>query len=187
MKLKTQLLLALSACLLASASQAMVINLEASLDGGQEVGPVMTNATGEATVAFDSTQNLVSFNLTVSGISLADITFPGGPLIFGVAGPVHLHNGAAGTNGGVILPFNDAAFYTATLQGFSVQANDLTAPAGFAALLASDSVYVNVHTLTNGAGEIRGQLSSVPEPTSIALFGLAGMGLLLRRRQLTQA
>jgi hypothetical protein len=41
--------------------------------------------------------------------------------------------------------------------------------------------YLNIHTSTFGAGEIRGYFRPVPEPTSLA--ALIGAGLIARRRR----
>jgi hypothetical protein len=41
--------------------------------------------------------------------------------------------------------------------------------------------YINIHTSVNPAGEIRGQLMVVPEPTSMALVGVGAVGLAWRR------
>ena len=59
----------------------------------------------------------------VPGLSIADIAFPGGGLAFGGTGPVHLHRGAAGTNGGIIAPFffNDMSLFTDIAGGFMIR------------------------------------------------------------------
>lgn len=54
-----------------------------------------------------------------------------------------------------------------------------------AAQLIAGRFYMNVHTATNGGGEIRGNLVVVPEPAS-AMMLAAGAGLLARRRRLNE-
>lgn len=59
----------------------------------------------------------------------------------------------------------------------------LTLSESHEANLLSGLLYLNVHTATNGSGEIRGNLIAVPEPSAYALLaGLLGLGLVLRRR-----
>jgi hypothetical protein len=48
-----------------------------------------------------------------------------------------------------------------------------------AAMFAGES-YLNIHTTTFGGGEIRGFLTLVPEPSSLALVGLGGVGMAAR-------
>ena len=52
-----------------------------------------------------------------------------------------------------------------------------------AANLFQGRLYVNIHTSLNGAGEIRGNLVAVPEPTRAILLMFATGLLALRRRR----
>jgi CHRD domain len=48
--------------------------------------------------------------------------------------------------------------------------------------LLQGRLYMNVHTPTNGGGEIRGNLVVVPEPSMVCYFAFAAAAFLLRRR-----
>ena len=70
-----------------------------------------------------------------------------------------------------------------------VTANGGSVSASAAALIAAiedGKSYLNIHTSTFGGGEIRGFLAPIPEPTTISLFGLGAVSVLLvvrRKRQ----
>ena len=136
----------------------------AQLSAQNEV-PAITNAEsggrGTATITFNVPRD-ASGNITGGGSATFSIQltgFPGGS----VARAAHIHPGAAGVNGGVLVdttltaasPITLAADGTGTLSLTQpsltqTDATNITAnPAGF---------YFNVHTVLNGGGAIRGQL-----------------------------
>jgi len=132
----------------ATGSQAT--ELSAVLSGDQEVPAVTTTASGSASVSINEAQTEIAFTLNVSDIT--DIT----------AG--HIHVGARGVDGPIILPLAEGP-YGNSLTG-TLTETDLTPQAdegidtfadAVAAILDEDT-YINVHTAANPGGEIRGQI-----------------------------
>jgi len=110
--------------------------IKVSLTGNQEVPPVKTSATGSATVMIKSDKS-VSGTITTTGID---------------AIAAHIHDGPAGKNGPVIVPFTKASDGT-----WSIAPGAKLSDAQYASYLAGN-LYVNVHSAANKAGEIRAQL-----------------------------
>lgn len=164
------------------------------LDGGQEVTPVTTSATGKGWVMVNKATKELSFKLKVRGLTTADLFDVGG------LGAVHLHNAPAGANGPVVVPFTFAdARYKDNTHGFKLNLRkasfediDLTGIGlkAFLSELKDGNIYVNVHTLANTSGEIRGQINAatnaavpaVPVPAS-GLLLIAGLGAFAAARR----
>ena len=130
---------------------AQTAQYSASLTGGSEVPANASTATGTFTATLNEAAQTLSWSLTVPAITNATMA--------------HIHAGAAGANGGIIVTL----FMPAAPAG-SVNAFGTAGPAdlggsfagnwpGFVAALKSSGLYVNVHTSANPGGEIRGQLS----------------------------
>jgi hypothetical protein len=117
------------------------------LTGAQENPPVATAATGEATVVLSPDDSVIWYVVTYSGLS--------GPAV-----AAHIHTGAVGVNGGIILPLTVAASpMTGTLTAANFTASGaITTYAQAVAAIKAGATYVNVHTAANPGGEIRAQV-----------------------------
>jgi len=109
---------------------------QVALSGANEVPSVATSATGSGTVTVGSDCS-VKASITVTGMT---------------ATASHIHQGAAGSNGPVIVPFTKSGD------------NRFVAPEGAKMNEAqchaykAGNTYVNVHSAKNPPGEVRGQL-----------------------------
>lgn len=121
-------------------------------------------------ITLDSDTNQLTINIGWgSGSGFVDLS--------GDATAAHIHGATAssGANGftetaGVLVNLSGILTVSASSGGLS-GAIVLT-DAAETDILAGRT-YINIHTLTNGGGEIRGQLIAVPEPGTYALvFGL---------------
>lgn len=139
-------------------ASAQTYTLTASLSGANENPALNTGAFGSATVVVDMTARTVTYRVDVfnlpSGVTAS-----------------HIHAGAAGTNGPVVVNFappltasNDFG-YTGTVKDseFILRPDQgiRSADDMFQAILGGNS-YVNVHSQVNAGGEIRGQLTLKP-------------------------
>lgn len=134
-------------------------NHHAHLTGDAEVPAVATNATGQAKVQISPDGSELSYRVNVANIH--DVLM------------AHLHVAPAGVNGPVVVwlypedgppPQLIEGRTQGTLATGTVTADDLVGPlegatiADLAALIEAGEVYVNVHTVANPGGEVRGQL-----------------------------
>jgi hypothetical protein len=97
----------------------------------------------------------------------------------------HLHLGAAGVNGGVVVDLAPIHFTFAGNRSGYYEGSVAMTPTLETALFEGN-LYINIHSSTYNGGEIRAQLIplTVPEPTTWMIIG-AGLGtlVLLRKRQ----
>lgn len=128
-----------------------------------EVPPISnaeSNAAGTATITFNVPRDSAG-NITGAGNATFEVQMNGFPA-GSVAQAAHIHPGAAGVNGGVLVDTGLTAATAVTLTNGTgsfnrtnsnlsqANATDITAnPAGY---------YFNVHTPLNPTGAIRGQL-----------------------------
>jgi hypothetical protein len=128
----------------------------AQLTGAAEVPPADSTATGSATFMFNEAGDTMTFSVRVDdglGITAA-----------------HIHSAPVGVNGGVVVTLfssssADGVVGNGVIADGTRTADDLEGSlAGgtlddLLALLRSGDSYVNVHTVRNPAGEVRGQIA----------------------------
>lgn len=133
-------------------------NFSTHLSGGEEVPPVETKAEGQAIFMLSTDGNELYYKLIAANIE--DIL------------QSHIHLAPEGTNGPIVTwlyPSTPPAIliqgrFNGVLAEGTITAADLTGPlAGqpLSALISEmedGNTYVNVHTLQNPGGEIRGQI-----------------------------
>jgi hypothetical protein len=153
---------AVAAALLFSAtpSSAQVVNLVATLSGGEETPApgLLTGAVGTATVSVDAVSEEISVTLNLFNFSTG--TSAG-----------HIHVAPRGVAGPVVVNFPIPTQRTGDLQlSFRVGPSAFAPNPAIGIATMQDAIqaivggnaYVNIHTSANPGGEIRGQLVPVP-------------------------
>ena len=179
-------------CLTSLSASAAVITWEATLSGTQEIPSNPATATGFGRVTFDDSTNVLSLELDWAGLS-------------GLGRQAHIHCCVATPPGNVGIALDlwltsdppraatdsyDATYDLDLVNPFRTAfttANGGTALSAFAALSAAMTAnqgraYYNIHTDAFPGGEIRGNLSLVPEPGTMLAF-LSGIGALIAYRR----
>lgn len=132
--------------------QATTSKYEAKLTGANEVPAVTTTATGTFTATLDEAAGTIAWTLSVPAITNATAA--------------HIHVGAAGANGGIVLPLFAAPTGTSVSSinvSGTAKSADLSGTLagnlpGFITALKAGGLYANVHTTANAGGEIRAQV-----------------------------
>jgi uncharacterized protein YunC (DUF1805 family) len=148
---------------------------------GQQENPAVINEEGVSGVGYvtvDAVNETIVANVSVEGF----VPFLDVPI-----GPVHLHNGFAGENGGVFLPLFPVGDSETSFSGTEADAIDTI---DFERI-AQGGTYINVHSAANAGGEVRGQVlrdnievvrtelqteQEVPAVTTPASDSVAGVG-----------
>ncbi len=117
-------------------SLARAEDVKVTLSGDQEVPALTSSGSGTGTITVN-----------------ADKTVSGSVTTTGVAGSMaHIHNGAAGKNGPVVIPLTKSGD-----NMWSVPSGAKLTDEQYQAFKKGD-LYVNVHTAAHQGGEVRGQL-----------------------------
>jgi hypothetical protein len=109
----------------------------ATLLAAEEVPATPSNATGTGILVVDSTTRAIEGGIRITGLA---------------ATAAHIHIGAPGTNGPVIVPLNDAGG-----GSWPVPANTKLTAAQYLAF-KQGNLYFNAHSVAFPNGEIRGQI-----------------------------
>lgn len=113
--------------------------MDVPLSGANEVPAINTTATGVALLRLASDKTLF-YRINVANLEANDALTA-----------AHIHPGAAGVNGGVLVGLISNA------ADFGVPKNISLTDAAFTAI-KTDPLYVNVHSTNRGSGLIRGQI-----------------------------
>jgi CHRD domain len=142
--------LALAASLgLWGAANAIIVNMQATLSGTQEVPPNGSTATGSGTMVIDTDTNTMNFNISFSGLSAPQTA-------------AHFHGPAMpGVNAGVIFGLGLGSPQIGVWNMTDEQEGWVLA----------GLTYVNVHTTAFPGGEIRGQVVEGPNATDVTSWG----------------
>ncbi len=135
---------------------ASAISFTGDLVGTNEVPPVTPSGTGSFTGSYDPGTQALSVSGSYTGMTS------------GVTGS-HVHDGAAGSNGGVIISLTNTGGTDGTFSGSGLVGNDLTEDQVVDML--QNGLYVNIHTGNNPGGEIRDQVNLVANPLPVELTG----------------
>lgn len=136
-----------------------IVTFKATMNGAGEVPANATTGSGTFTGMLDTSTNIFTYDLTFTGLtSNVNNGHIHGPAAAGVnagttvnfntlAGATFSFGAQAGAGHGVVL-LTPATQITATVNGDSLKK-----------LLFAGLTYVNIHTVNNGGGEIRGQIT----------------------------
>ena len=163
------------------------IDLKGTAGDGLRAGnqnPAVSGGSGGETgagISYDDVSNLLTIHVGWgTGKGFTNLT--------GNANAGHLHGPTLDSpplayteNAGVDVPLDGLAGWNPSATNGGLD-DSVTLTAGQENTLLAGKYYMNVHTVANGNGEIRGQLVVVPEPATATLL-LCGSALALARRR----
>jgi hypothetical protein len=178
---------ALAVVLLAGVtSHAQVFTFVASMDGPSEIPVNASPGIGSATVTFDATANILNISASFSGLTgnttAAHIHAPTAVAFTGTSGVAVHSPSLAGfplgvTSGSYSRNYDLASAATYNTSFFNNNGGTVaSAEAALLGYLQSGRAYFNIHSSTFGGGEIRGFLTPVPEPETMAMIAGGALG-----------
>jgi hypothetical protein len=186
-----------AAAAVAPPAGAQVVTYVANLDGPSE--PTASPGTGFAQVDYNPATHLMHVHVTFTGLvttgtgtTASHIHAPTTAPFSGTAGvatttptfagfPLNVTSGTYDNT----LDMTLASSYNPSYVSSQVPPTLATAETNLIASIASGRAYLNIHSSTFPSGEIRGFFTPAPEPGSLALGGVAALGLLrlIRRKR----
>ena len=178
-------LLFAAALLFGAGAHAEVFHFKTTLTGGAENPPVTTTGTGSALIFFDTIAQTLDVHVEFSGLVSPSVdahihccTVPS--MNVGVAVGFSPAGFPLGVTAGIFDAVFDLTLLSTYTAGFLAGGTAAEASARLLQGLMDGMAYVNIHTVANPKGEIRGQL--VPEPTTLLLLAAAVLGAAATRR-----
>ena len=124
-----------AAALACTSAAALAETMNVKLSGDQEVPPVTGSSSGSGTITIND-DGSVSGSVTASGFTPT---------------AAHIHEGKAGANGKVIVPFTKEGDKFSAPAGAKLSADQMKA-------FKAGDLYVNIHSAAHPGGEVRAQL-----------------------------
>lgn len=154
------------------------------------IGPDLSGGNVESS-DFVTTNGDGTFNLLLTLFSTSGDLAPSG-LVDGTGVPLDTLSFLIGTGGGIPIDFGADIVNSAILTATTAAGVDVTGPIDLVPLgfdVQSGSIAVGFGAGSAGAGistitlDINVTAAAIPEPTSIALLGVIGLGIAVRRRR----